>query len=192
MAGRSLPTDVCWQHDFGLSWRFHAWAVYNGSRSIEGLGLIQMGGSGASYSITCFFLGQSIQELHVSLVALEVGGGKAESAEKSMFSWFHREKGPVLGKNSHTHSAYIILNNPVSKSSHCFLPRGLWVQCHPRMSVKNQVHVSSASTNFLSSVFMNLDVMLPNGYHVIAEITDVSHHYSFPLIYSALEYHSPK
>ena len=139
-----------------------------------------------------FFLGQNIQELHVSLAALEVWGGKAESAEKSMFSWFHREKGPVLGKNLHTHLAYIILNNPVSKSNHCFLPRGLWGQCHPRMSVKNQVHVSSASTSFLSSVFMNLDVMLPNGYHVIAEITDISHHYSFPLIYSALEYHSPK
>ena len=55
MAGRSLPTDICWWHDFGLSWHFHAWAFYNGSMSIEGLGLIQMGGSGASYFITCFF-----------------------------------------------------------------------------------------------------------------------------------------
>ena len=139
-----------------------------------------------------FFLGQSIQELRVSSAALEVGGGKAENAEKSMFSWFHREKDPVLGKNLHTHLAYIILNNPVSKSSQCFLPRGLWGQCHPCMSIKNQVHVSSASTSFLSSVFMNLDVMLPNGYHVIAEITGVSHHYSFLLIFSALVYHSPK
>ena len=170
--------------------------------SIKGaspLSLIQMGGSGASYFITYFFS----RTKHTGAPCVlgcpgGVGrqgrkwGGKAESAEKSMFSWFHREKGPVLGKNLHTHLAYIILNNPVSKSNHCFLPRGLWGQCHPRMSVKNQVHVSSASTSFLSSVFMNLDVMLPNGYHVIAEITDISHHYSFPLIYSALEYHSPK
>ena len=56
MVGRSLPTDVCWWHDFGLSWRFHAWAFYNGSLfTDEGLGLIQMGGSGASCFITCFF-----------------------------------------------------------------------------------------------------------------------------------------
>lgn len=69
-----------------------------------------------------FFLGQSIQELHVSSAALEVGGGKAESAEKSMFSWFHREKDPVLGKNLHTHLAYIILNNPVPRVATVFCP----------------------------------------------------------------------
>lgn len=33
---------------------------------------------------------------------------------------------------------------------------------------------------------MNLDVMLPNGYHIIAEkITGISHHYSFLLIFLA-------